>query len=149
MGWLRRFLRRFHRKPSVKKHAIFIRQLTYGWSGDARLFRLDPPLAEHRFDSAVVFYQYVIVSGVNVMFSGNETFIFPAFENGEPVSFDELEGSFKGDIDHALALRGAGYEVVYESAHLGDAQTGASGHFLELCNEQATDLPKPSIGQGD
>lgn len=77
-----------------------------GWASDARLFRLDPPL-----DDGDTSYEYVIVSGVVAMFSGSETYIFPARADGEAINMRELDGSFRGDIDHAKALRNAGYEI--------------------------------------
>lgn len=72
-----------------------------GFRGDARLYRLDEPLNNNEF---------VIVSGISNEF-GIETFIFGADEEGEISDFTELEGSFKGDIDHERALENAGYDV--------------------------------------
>ncbi|MCD5310901.1 hypothetical protein [Kineosporia babensis] len=71
-----------------------------------KLYRLDPPI-----EAAGSKRRYVIVSGVNVPFSGDETYIFPADESGKIVDFTELDGSFRGAIDHERALAGAGYEV--------------------------------------
>lgn len=45
------------------------------------------------------------------MFSGPETYIFPANEDGKVVHWAELEGSFRGGLDHERALRNAGFEV--------------------------------------
>ena len=42
---------------------------------------------------------------------GSETFIFGANGAGEIIDWGELEGSYQGGSDHALALRNAGYEV--------------------------------------
>lgn len=69
--------------------------------GDARLYQLSEPL-----DGS----EHVVVSGIDNRW-GAETYIFPADSSGEITSWGELEGSFKGSIDHAEALRGAGYEV--------------------------------------
>lgn len=55
--------------------------------------------------------QYVVVSAVVATFSGPETYIFEANEAGSVVSWTELAGSFRGGLDHAAALRGAGYEI--------------------------------------
>lgn len=55
--------------------------------------------------------EYVIVSAANVYFSGPETYIFPADEEGKIVDWGELEGSYKGGPSHERALRNAGYEV--------------------------------------
>lgn len=80
--------------------------------GHAALYRLDPPLAQE--------HEYVIVSAVDntgmMAFSGldvdwRETYIFPATPDGDVADWGELDGSTKGTLDHADALRGAGYEV--------------------------------------
>lgn len=73
-----------------------------GWNSDARLYRLEPHPEG---------YQYVVVSAVRVPFSGPETYIFKADSQGKVADWAELEGSFRGALDHARALRGAGYEI--------------------------------------
>jgi hypothetical protein len=83
------------------KTATFVKNLT-GWDGDARLYKCEPPLDGH---------DHVIVSAVVALFSGPETYIFPSNAQGEPKDYGELTGSFRGALDHAEALRGAGYEV--------------------------------------
>lgn len=88
-------------RVEARRLATKVRDLT-GWRGHASLYRLSTPLDGHDF---------VIVSAVNAMFSGPETYIFPAYESGEQKNFGELDGSFRGALDHAEALRGAGYEV--------------------------------------
>jgi hypothetical protein len=54
---------------------------------------------------------HVLVSVVTVIFSGPETYIFACDEQGEVESWLELGGSTKGVLDHAEALRNAGYEI--------------------------------------
>jgi hypothetical protein len=94
--------------------ATFIRNLD-GWRGDARLYKLlepieyDKPYGEN--DPPAKKTSYVIVSAVVVMFSGSETYIFPADENGESLDMGELGGSYRGGLSHKLALSNAGYEV--------------------------------------
>jgi hypothetical protein len=73
-----------------------------GFRGTAALYSLSEPLDGHSF---------VVVSGANVPYSGPETYIFGADENGEIVDYGELPGSFRGGIDLDEALEGAGYEV--------------------------------------
>lgn len=85
--------------------AQFIRQCT-GWLGDARLYKLSEPVTDYLGRE----YDYVVVSGVDHTWA-TETFIFPANGEGEVIDMVELDGSFKGAVDHAEALRGAGYEV--------------------------------------
>jgi len=86
------------------KKAEFIKSLGGSWNGDARLYKLTPPL-----DGA----EYVVVSAVVPFFSGPETYIFPSNKKGEVESWmEEMEGSFRGALDHVEALGNAGYEVV-------------------------------------
>ncbi len=89
------------------------------YSGDARLFRVDPPITYASYEEVDGEYQevkreteYVIVSAAYVMMSGPETYIFPSDSEGNVTSWSELEGSFQGSRDHARALEGAGYAVI-------------------------------------
>lgn len=87
-----------------KGTAVFIKKLKKdNWDGDARLYRLSPPLETH---------EYVAVSATSVAYSGLETYIFGCDKDGESVKFTELIGSFKGALDHKRALEGAGYIVI-------------------------------------
>ena len=94
--------------------AILVREVE-GFKGDARLYRLEPPMSARRFDGNKYVERpvpLVIVSATNVPFGGGpETYVFEANEDGEVTNWGELDGSFKGGLDHAEALRGAGYEV--------------------------------------
>jgi hypothetical protein len=82
------------------KTAKFVRDLE-NWKSDARLYQLSPPLAGN---------EYAIVSAVCV-FGEPETYIFPADRNGKAIEMLELEGSYKGGLDHGKALENAGYRV--------------------------------------
>lgn len=73
-----------------------------GMKGEAALYQLSTPHSGHEF---------VVVSAVSV-FGEPETYIFPADESGEVLGWAQLEGSFRGDLDHAQALENAGYELV-------------------------------------
>lgn len=95
----------------IKKTATFIRELGAEFRGDARLYKLDPPIEDSQWSDGVSKYEYVIVSGVEAMFSGPETLIFPSDEQGNVVDWGDLDGSFRGDIDHERALNEAGYKV--------------------------------------
>lgn len=84
------------------------------FSGDARLYELSEPVEYSSYDFETGEYDrldtpHVIVSGVGTMFSGEETYIFPANESGTVLDWGELPGSFQGYIDHAEALAGMGY----------------------------------------
>lgn len=86
-----------------------------GFTGDARLFELSAPVEyDYNYDTEKneKLTQFVVVSATSAMFSGPETYIFPANEQGEVVDWMELDGSYKGGLDHERALQRAGYEVV-------------------------------------
>lgn len=65
--------------------------------------------------------EYVVVSAMDLsLLSGEdattvvgslETYIFPADKDGNVLEWIELNGSFKGELNHERALREAGYEV--------------------------------------
>ena len=96
------------------KKAVFIKNLE-GFKGDARLYRVLPAMTSVSYEDCgevVESHDFVIVSAVDVLFSGPETYIFPATEEGKVVRFSEMEGSFRGDLNHHEALARAGYEVV-------------------------------------
>ena len=58
-----------------------------GFTGDARLYRCDPPLDGHG---------YVVVSAVNAMYTGPETYIFPSDPNGRVTDWGRVEWEFPG-----------------------------------------------------
>lgn len=78
-----------------------------GWKSDAWLYELSEPIVD--YDEGK--HSHVIVSAVVAMYSGPETYIFPATADGEIVSWGELDGSFRGALDHNQALENAGYSV--------------------------------------
>lgn len=99
--------------------AVLVESLS-GFAGDARLYRVEPPVRyAHEYDAdwnpVYADTAYVIVSAVTVEYSGPETYIFPANEEGKVVSWEELTGSYRGGLDHTEALRRAGYTVQEES----------------------------------
>lgn len=84
------------------------------FTGDARLYELSEPVEYSSYDRETGEYDrldtsHVIVSGAYVMFSGEETYIFPANESDTVLDWSELPGSFQGHIDHTEALAGMGY----------------------------------------
>lgn len=72
------------------------------FSTDARVYWLSEPLADS---------DRVIVSA-SMLPGYPETYIFPCDNHGTITGWCELKGSYRGGLDHAEALRGAGYEVV-------------------------------------
>jgi hypothetical protein len=89
------------------KTAKYIKRFT-GSRGDAAVYELSEPIADF---GGTKKSSHVVVSAVSVM-GEPETYIFPCDADGNITSWGELPGSFKGGLDHAEALRGAGYEVV-------------------------------------
>lgn len=83
------------------------------FTGRAALYRLDPPLATKDYDDEPTgeAHEYVVVSATVTPYSGPETYIFPADAEGKVTNWGELDGSFRGDLDHAEALRRAGYDI--------------------------------------
>jgi hypothetical protein len=54
--------------------------------------------------------EYIVVSGSNMPgLRYPETYIFLGDDSGEIIDYLECDGSFQGSIDHALALKNAGY----------------------------------------
>ena len=80
------------------KTATFVKCLSV-LSGDARLYALSGG-------------GYVVVSAVDADFSGPETYIFASDEKGNVLDWTELDGSFRGEFNHKMALENAGYEVI-------------------------------------
>lgn len=101
---------------SALKTATFVKTLS-DFTGTANLYRLNPPLTlrdrdRDRDGDGPVTAEYVVVSATVVPFGGGpETYIFAADAAGEITSWLEMDGSYRGGLDHEEALRGAGYEV--------------------------------------
>ena len=93
--------------------ATFVRDLT-GWRGDVKLYRLDPPYAYADAYPEPLTVTHVAVSAASVPYSGPETYVFAADEQGEVVDWCELPGSFRGGLDHQRALDGFLAEAVAE-----------------------------------
>lgn len=100
----------FELRAVMTKIAQQIKWVEKGLKGTAALFKLTPPITSVSWDDAVETHEYVIVSAVVAMFSGPETYIFPADAEGYVTNWAELPGSFQGALDIWQALRNAGYE---------------------------------------
>lgn len=56
--------------------------------------------------------RFVVTSAVQLPFGlPAETLVFAADSDGAITSFTDLEGSFRGGLDHERAIRGLGFEV--------------------------------------
>lgn len=100
-----------------RRTAYYIKEVQ-GFNGCARLYRLDPPMGGLLYQ-----HEYVVVSATDMAHINSfvmnkalhqppETFIFPATPEGEIENFSELDGSYRGGLDHEQALANAGYELV-------------------------------------
>jgi hypothetical protein len=90
-----------------------------GFTGEAALFQLSPPLKRTDGwgdEAKEIDTEYVVVSATVAMYSGPETYIFPADADGKVISYGELEGSYRGGLNMEAALEGAGYSVVKAAA---------------------------------
>lgn len=86
----------------MSKQAKFLKDLD-GFTGMAKAYELSEPLGG---------FTHVVVSAATVMHTGPETYIFGADPGTLKVAdWCELEGSYRGGLDHEEALRSAGYEV--------------------------------------
>lgn len=94
------------------KTATLVKDRLEGFRGHAALYRLDPPI-EYESER----HEHVVVSSVTIPdygglgVGGPEAYIFPASPEGKVTGWGELPGSLNGTLDHAEALRDAGYEV--------------------------------------
>lgn len=86
------------------------------FNGDARVFKLSEPHAYVSWDDskAPETYDHVIVSAADAFDTGPETYIFGAKHVDGKWRVDnwgEMEGSFRGALDHEAALQNAGYKL--------------------------------------
>ena len=120
----------------IVKTATFIKTISGSRAdADMRLYKLSEPMQKEVGEEGDdgYKYEYVVVSAIpNVggmaaemdailmlmtstpkgVIGGPETYIFGADVHGTIVSWMDLPGSFKGSMDHAKALRNAGYEIM-------------------------------------
>lgn len=95
------------------KKAYFIKTLV-GWRSWAKLYKLDPPFVveedpcEDRYPGT---FEFVIVSAVIAPFTGAETLVFPATDEGKPIDMLEIAGS-RGTLSHSKVLADMGYKEV-------------------------------------
>jgi hypothetical protein len=98
------------------KTAKFVRHIDENPVSDQNLYKLSVSVPyDYDYDKERFLKKtkYVIVSAVIVLGTGPETFIFPADKNGQILDWGELEGSYRGGLNHDKALRKAGFEPIY------------------------------------
>lgn len=95
------------------KTATYIKDMA-GFTGTAKLYKLSEKIPYGSLfddmDTPEGETEFVVVSATHAMFSGPETYIFPADENGEVVDWGELPGSYRGDLNHDTALVKMGFD---------------------------------------
>jgi hypothetical protein len=75
------------------------------------LYRVTPPMRNEYTERD---HEFVVVSASMVPYTGPETYIFPADEEGHIIDWMEMDGSYRGGLNHAEALSRAGYVVTSE-----------------------------------
>ena len=87
--------------------ATFVKKAD-GFAEHAELFRLEKP-AETR---GGIKFQFIVVSTLKCARDTGlpETYMFPADSMGKVLSWVELDGSFRGEVNISKALRDGGYE---------------------------------------
>ncbi len=87
--------------------AKFIKKPNH-FNGEAKMYELSEKVSYADGYQKKRKTKYVVVSAIIAPFTGAETYIFPCDKNGVPYNFGELEGSYRGGLDHEEALRGLG-----------------------------------------
>lgn len=90
--------------------AVLIGRAKGRWRSTATHYRLTPPAVITNDQGQREEYADVVVSATTVH-GIPETYVFPADSEGNITGWGELEGSTRGEFDHALALHNLGYEV--------------------------------------
>ena len=91
------------------KTAKLVKDLSEDFRGEAKLYELSEPMTYGWDEDKTT--AHVIVSAVVAMFSGPETYIFPASPDGEIIEYGEMAGSYRGGLCHEKALQNAGFAL--------------------------------------
>lgn len=89
------------------KTAKLIKDNLEGFVGHAALYKLSDKVT-YDDDKTT---KFVVCSTASVMFTGIETYIFPADKSGTVLSWLELDGSQRGVSLHAQVLDNMGYQI--------------------------------------
>ena len=95
----------------MTKRAELLRDYLPGFNGHAAFYRMVPPITGEDYDGGKFSHEFVIVSAADVMFSGPETYIFPATKEGKVADWGELDGSQRGTLRHGAVLEDLGYTI--------------------------------------
>ena len=89
------------------KTAKLIKDNLEGFVGHAALYKLSNKVT-YDDDKTT---RFVVCSTANVMFTGMETYMFPADKLGKVLDWLELEGSQRGVVSHEDVLNNIGYTI--------------------------------------
>jgi len=90
--------------------AELIKDNLTNFNGHAALYKLSQPVS-YGYDDAAGTTEFVVASTADVMFSGVETYLFPADAEGNILNWGELDGSMKGETSHEVVLGSAGFTL--------------------------------------
>lgn len=107
------------------KTAKFIKKMEK-FRGDANLYELSEEVEYGDDDDNMEKTKFVIVSAANAAYSGPETYIFAADAEGTILDWTEMQGSFRGSFNHAVALTGLGFKITQEEQPSYDKDTKAA-----------------------
>ena len=94
--------------------AIRVKDVSEKFTGVATLYRVEPPIPYSMnwdTDEYEEKADYVVASETYAMFSGPETYPFPADEEGNVLDWGELTGSYRGGLNGDRAIENAGYTI--------------------------------------
>ena len=105
-------------KTSNGFEATLVRDLPFNGVAEQKLWKVTPAVKYSHYDDdsnqTLVETSYVVTSATVAIFSGPETYIFPANENSDILDWMELSGSYRGGLDHDKAINGLADSEVYE-----------------------------------
>lgn len=84
-----------------------------GGTGTMLLWSVEPAIRYQDWDGTkkkTCETHFVITSAADVIYSGPETYIFPANSLGEVTDWGELPGSLRGSLNHETAIKGINHE---------------------------------------
>lgn len=56
-------------------------------------------------------HKWVVTSAKIIPTIGPETYMFGSDENGNIISWDELQGSYRGGLEHRICFQNIGYNI--------------------------------------
>lgn len=86
-----------------------VKRLPYNGVAEQILWKVTPAVRYTEIGSdEKIETSFVVTSATVAVFSGSETYIFPANASGEILNWMELPGSYRGELDHERAIKNVG-----------------------------------------